>query len=161
MPYATLRVSGIVQRPQLSLIRPWIRVSTVEDQNVVIGQRLRVLREEKKLSQGDIEKKTGLLRCYVSRVENGHTVPAVETLEKFARALEVPMYRLFYDSEEPPKLPNVLKRKSADDILWGNSGKDARILATFCRLFGRMKEGDLGLVLLMARKMAKQKAGSV
>jgi len=73
---------------------------------VIIGERLRVLREEKKLSQGDIEKKTGLLRCYISRVENGHTVPNVETLEKFARALEIPMYKLFYDGEEPPKLPN-------------------------------------------------------
>ena len=125
---------------------------------MIIGERLRVLREEKKLSQGDIEKKTGLLRCYVSRVENGHTVPAVETLEKFARALEVPMYQLFYDGEEPPKLPNILKRKSADDIVWGSSGQDARTLAKFCRLFGRMEEGDLGLLLLMARKMAKQKA---
>jgi transcriptional regulator with XRE-family HTH domain len=130
----------------------------MEDQTVVIGERLRALREEKKLSQGDIEKKTGLLRCYVSRVENGHTVPAVETLEKFARALEVPMYQLFYDGEEPPKLPNLLKRKSADDIAWGNSGKDARMLAEFCRLFSRMKGGDLGLVLFMAQKMAKQKA---
>ena len=71
---------------------------------MIIGDRLRALREEKKLSQGDTEKKTGLLRCYVSRVENGHTVPAVDTLEKFARALEVPMYQLFYDGEEPPKL---------------------------------------------------------
>ncbi len=69
------------------------------------------MREEKKLSQGDIEKRTGLLRCYISRVENGHTVPAIETLEKLARALEVP---LFYDGEEPPKLPNLLKRKSSD-----------------------------------------------
>ena len=72
---------------------------------MIIGDRLRALREEKKLSQGDIEKRTGLLRCYISRVENGHTVPAVETLEKFARALEIPMYQLFYDGEEPPKLP--------------------------------------------------------
>ena len=54
---------------------------------VLISDRLRSIREEKKLSQGDIEKRTGLLRCYVSRVENGHTVPAVETIEKFARAL--------------------------------------------------------------------------
>jgi transcriptional regulator with XRE-family HTH domain len=53
---------------------------------VVIGDRLRALREEKKFSQGEVEKRTGLLRCYISRVENGHTVPAVETLEKFARA---------------------------------------------------------------------------
>ena len=56
---------------------------------MIIGDRLRALREEKKLSQGDIEKRTGLLRCYISRVENGHTVPAIETLEKLARALEV------------------------------------------------------------------------
>jgi transcriptional regulator with XRE-family HTH domain len=123
---------------------------------MVIGDRLRVLREEKKLSQGDIEKKTGLLRCYVSRVENGHTVPAVETLEKFARALEVPMYHLFYAGEEPPKLPNLLKRKSAADIAWGSAGQDAHMLAKFCRLFGRMKEGDLRLVLFMAQKMAKR-----
>jgi transcriptional regulator with XRE-family HTH domain len=122
---------------------------------VIIGDRLRALREEKKFSQGEIEKKTGLLRCYVSRVENGHTVPNVETLEKFARALEVPMYQLFYDGEEPPKLPNLLKRKSADDILWGNSGKDANTLNKFCRLFGRMKEGDREVLFLMARKMAR------
>jgi len=125
---------------------------------MIIGERLRVLREEKKLSQGDIEEKTGLLRCYVSRVENGHTVPAIETLEKFARALEVPMYQLFYDGEEPPKLPNLPKRKSADDIVWGNSGKDAHMLAKFCRLFSRMKEADRGFVLFMAQKMAKRKA---
>jgi transcriptional regulator with XRE-family HTH domain len=56
---------------------------------VIIGDRLRDMREQKKLSQGDIEKRTGLLRCYISRVENGHTVPAIETLEKLARALEV------------------------------------------------------------------------
>ena len=69
---------------------------------MIIGERLRALREEKKFSQGDIEKRTGLLRCYISRVENGHSVPAVETLEKLARALEVPMYELFYEGEEPP-----------------------------------------------------------
>jgi transcriptional regulator with XRE-family HTH domain len=130
----------------------------MEEHTVIIGDRLRALREEKKFSQGDIEKKTGRLRCYVSRVENGHTVPAVETLEKFARALEVPMDQLFYDGEEPPKLPNIIKRKSADDIVWGNSGKDARLLAKFCRLFGRMEEVDRGLVVDMAQKLAKRKA---
>jgi transcriptional regulator with XRE-family HTH domain len=125
---------------------------------MIIGERLRALREERKLSQGDIEKKTGLLRCYLSRVENGHTVPSVETLEKMARALEIPMYKLFYESEEPPKLPNLLKRKTAEDILWGSSGKDANMLAKFCRLFGRMDPGEFGLVLFMAQKMAKRKA---
>jgi hypothetical protein len=42
---------------------------------VVIGDRLRAVREAKNLSQDDIEERTGLLRCYISRVENGHTVP--------------------------------------------------------------------------------------
>jgi transcriptional regulator with XRE-family HTH domain len=63
---------------------------------VVIGQKVKALREQKNMSQGDIEKRTGLLRCYVSRVENGHTVPSIDTLEKLARALEIPMYRFFH-----------------------------------------------------------------
>jgi len=123
---------------------------------MIIGDRLRALREEKNFSQGDIEKRTGLLRCYVSRVENGHTVPAVETLEKFARALEVPMYQLFYEGEEPPKLPNLPKRKSSDDIVWGSKGRDARMLAKFCRLFSHMEEADLRMMLFMAQKMARR-----
>src|ERR1700686_2206364 len=126
--------------PSSTPVNYWNRLHSKEDQAVIIGDRLRALREEKKLSQGDIEKKTGLLRCYISRVENGHTVPAIETLEKMARALEIPMYKLFYDGEAPPKLPNLPKRKTADGIVWGSKGKDARMLAKFCRLFGRMHE---------------------
>jgi transcriptional regulator with XRE-family HTH domain len=121
---------------------------------MIIGDRLRALREQKNFSQGEIEKRTGLLRCYVSRVENGHTVPAIETLEKFARALEVPMYQLFYEGEEPPKLPNLPNRKTAANMAWGNKGKDARMLAKFCRLFSRTNESDLQLLLFMAQKMA-------
>jgi transcriptional regulator with XRE-family HTH domain len=78
---------------------------------LVIGDRLRQLREEKALSQGDIEKRTGRLRCYVSRVENGHTVPAIETLEKLARVLEVPLFQLFYHGDELPKLPQSSQAK--------------------------------------------------
>ncbi len=123
---------------------------------MIIGDRLRALREEKKLSQGDIEKRTGLLRCYISRVENGHTVPAIETLEKMARALEVPLYQLFYDGEEPPELPNLPKRRTSDEIAWGSSGKNARYLAKFRRLLGRVDEGDRRLLLYMAQKMANR-----
>jgi transcriptional regulator with XRE-family HTH domain len=123
---------------------------------MIIGDRLRALREEKKLSQGDIEKRTGLLRCYISRVENGHTVPAIETLEKLARAFEVPMYELFYDGEEPPKLPNLPKRKSSDDIAWGSSGKDARYLNKLRRVLGKSDEEHRKLVLLMAQKLARR-----
>jgi transcriptional regulator with XRE-family HTH domain len=122
---------------------------------MVIGDRLRELREEKKLSQGDIEHRTGLLRCYVSRVENGHTVPAVETLEKFARALEVPVYQLFYDGEEPPKVPNLIKRKSSDDFVWGSSGKDAKFLNQLRRLLGKASEDDRKLIMYTLQKMAR------
>jgi transcriptional regulator with XRE-family HTH domain len=122
--------------------------------DMIIGDRLRALREEKKFSQGDIEKRTGLLRCYISRVENGHTVPAIETLEKLARALEVPLYQLFYDGEEPPELPNLPKRKSSDDVVWGSSGKEARFLHKLRRLMGRIEEPDRKLLLYMAQKLS-------
>ena len=121
---------------------------------MIIGDRLREMREAKKLSQGDIEKRTGLLRCYISRVENGHTVPAIETLEKLARALEVPLYQLFYEGEEPPKLPNLLKRKSSDDTAWGSTGKEGRFLNKLRRLLGKANEQDRKVILFMAQKMA-------
>ena len=124
---------------------------------MIIGDCLRSLREQKNFSQGEIENRTGLLRCYVSRLENGHTVPAIETLEKFARALEVPMYQLIYDGEEPPKLPNLPKRMTADEIAWGSSGKDACLLEKFRRLLSRATENDLKLLLLMVQKMAGTK----
>jgi len=123
---------------------------------MIISDRLRELREAKQLSQGDIEKRTGLLRCYISRVENGHTVPAVETLEKLARAFEVPLYQLFYEGEEPPKLPEMLKRKSADKDGWGSSGKDARYLNKLRRLLGKANEPNRKLILHMAQKMARR-----
>src|SRR5580692_11311929 len=125
---------------------------------MVIGDRLREMHEAKQLSQGDIEKRTGLLRCYISRVENGHTVPAVETLEKFARALEVPLYQLFYEGEEPPKLATLPKRKNGTAISWGDSGKDARTLEKFRSLLGRADEGDRRLLLFMAKKMVRPKS---
>jgi transcriptional regulator with XRE-family HTH domain len=122
---------------------------------MVIGERLREIREQKKFSQGDIEKRTGLLRCYVSRVENGHTVPAVETLEKFARALEIPMYKLFYDGDQPAKAPAVFKQESSDDGLWGNSGKDAKYLSQLRRLMRKASEQDRKLLLHTLQKMAR------
>jgi transcriptional regulator with XRE-family HTH domain len=122
---------------------------------MVIGERLRELREQKKLSQGDIEHRTGLLRCYVSRVENGHTVPAVETLEKFARALEVPVYQLFYDSAEPPKVPALISKKSKDDE-WGSSGKDAKFLNQFRRVLAKTSPEDRKLILYTLQRMANQ-----
>jgi len=126
--------------------------------DMLVGERLRELREQKQFSQGVIEKRTGLLRCYISRVECGHTVPAVETLEKFARALEVPIYQLFYEGEEPPKLPDLAKRKSANGKEWGDTGKDARSLYKFRRFLSQMEEKDRTLLMFMAQKMSRRKA---
>jgi transcriptional regulator with XRE-family HTH domain len=126
---------------------------------MIVGERLRTLREEKNFSQGEIEKRTGLLRCYISRVENGHTVPSVETLEKFARALEVPMYELLYDGEKPPQLPNLPKRKTAGEIAWGSSGKDARMLMKLRQFLGKTNREDQLLLLSIAHKMARRRAG--
>jgi transcriptional regulator with XRE-family HTH domain len=123
---------------------------------MIIGERLRAIREHKKLSQRDIERLTSLHRCYVSRVENGHTVPAVETLEKFAQALELPIYQLLYDGEEPPKLPNLSKGRSGTEIAWGSSGKDARVLSQLRRLLSRLTERDRKLLLSMVQKMASR-----
>jgi transcriptional regulator with XRE-family HTH domain len=124
---------------------------------MLIGERIKELREAKRLSQGDIEKRTGLIRCYTSRVENGHTVPTVETLEKYAHALEVPIYQLFYEGEEPPKPPKLPKGKSGDGDSWGRSGKDARTLHRFQVLLKRMGQRDRELLLSMAATLARRK----
>jgi transcriptional regulator with XRE-family HTH domain len=118
-----------------------------------VGDRLRAIREERKLSQGDIEGSTGLLRCYVSRVENGHTVPSLETLEKFARALDVPLYRLFHEGENDPEPLKLLDRKASSVKLWGSAGKEARTLNRLRSYLGQMDESDRRLLLHMGQKM--------
>jgi transcriptional regulator with XRE-family HTH domain len=119
-----------------------------------IGHRLTSLREQKKLSQGDIEKRTGLLRCYISRVENGHTVPAIETLEKIARALEMPLYQLMYDGQDPPALPTNGTRSGVNE--WGSAGKDARFLKKLSRFLAEMNDGDRQLLLSFADNVTKK-----
>jgi transcriptional regulator with XRE-family HTH domain len=125
---------------------------------MVIADRLRELREERKLSQGDIEKRTGLLRCYISRVENGHTVPAIETLEKLARALEVPLYQLFYEGDKPPALPHLLKRRTSDGIAWGSSGKNASYLHKLRKCLSKAGDEDRKLIMVMAQKIANSRS---
>jgi transcriptional regulator with XRE-family HTH domain len=119
---------------------------------MVIGERLKELREHKKMSQGDVEKRTGLLRCYISRVENGHTVPCVETLEKMARALEIPTYRLFTDDMHVQK-PNIPQQKIPSRP--ANAKEDLELRA-FAKLFSRIDDKKLCLLFHMASKMAKR-----
>lgn len=126
---------------------------------MIIADRLRTLREQKGLSQGEIEKRTGLLRCYISRVENGHTVPTVETLEKIARALEVPLYQLFYDGEKPPRVSDLPRLESCGGDAWGSSGKDAKTLNRFRRALSRTDTEDRKLLLFVAQKMAQPHRG--
>jgi len=118
---------------------------------MLIGERLKGLREEKHLSQGEVENRSGLLRCYISRVENGHTVPSVETLEKLARALGVPMYALFYAGEEPPNLPALPR---AEQYTWEASSRGAMYVSLMRRSLARMAPPDRKLLLHMAKKMA-------
>jgi len=80
-------------------------------------------------------------------------VPAIETLEKLARALEVPLYQIFYDGKEPPKLPNLLKRKT-DDPEFGSGGKDAAYLHKLRRCLSKTAESDRKLIMAMAQTMA-------
>jgi transcriptional regulator with XRE-family HTH domain len=118
---------------------------------MVIGDRLRQLRESKNLSQGDIEKRTGLLHCYISRVENGHTVPNVETLEKLAAAFEVPLWKTFYEGSQPtrPRLRGPFFGKSGTV-----SAKDRKFSVKLERLLKNMNEKDRQLFFFAAQKIA-------
>jgi transcriptional regulator with XRE-family HTH domain len=124
---------------------------------MLIGQRLRELRESKDLSQGDIERQTGLLRCYVSRVENGHTVPAVETLEKFARALAVPIYLIFHDDKSPLIKLHLQQAADGDPSLWGAKPKERRELRQFAKALARMDRRERNLLMKMAATMAQSR----
>jgi transcriptional regulator with XRE-family HTH domain len=123
---------------------------------MIIGDRLRRLREDKDLSQGEMENRTGLLRCYISRVENGHTVPSIETLEKLARALEVPLYQLFYEGQGPPDLPALLGERNEKSEEWGVSRKTGHYIERLRSELGRMGEGDRKLLLSVLLKMTRK-----
>src|SRR5437762_9586842 len=104
---------------------------------MILSERLRFLREQKNLTQGDIEERTGLKRSYISRLEHGRTIPSLATLEKFAQALEVPLYHFFYDGKEPPKaaaLPQAVQATDGDH--WGLDGESAR----YVHRLGRSEE---------------------
>ncbi len=108
-----------------------------------IGATIRDYRLEKGLSQGDIEKRTGLLRCYLSRVENGHTIPSLDTLTKIAQALELPMAQFF---SENGSTPEPAAPKVSDDEL--------RFLTQIRRYSANLNDSDRKLLLAMVKKFA-------
>jgi transcriptional regulator with XRE-family HTH domain len=117
---------------------------------LMIGERLRAIRESKNLSQGDIEQRTGMMRSYTSRVENGHTVPSIETLTKYAQALEIPLYQLFYDGKEAPKKIKGLVLNGAK-----LSNSERREIESLGRKFTKLKARDKLLVRHMIAKLAQ------
>ena len=119
-----------------------------------LPEHLRQLREIKHLSQGDIEKRTGLLRCYVSRVENGHTTPSVETLEKIARALEVSLYQLFYEGDELPPAKKEVENGMSD---WASRGSGRRTFRRMREALSQMSEMERSLLLDVTRIVVKKK----
>ena len=123
---------------------------------MLIGSRLRQLREQKQMSQGDIEERIGLLRCYISRVENGHTVPSLETLERFAAVLDVPLYQLFYSGDEAPPTPSLTPRKSLEEITAENGAMegDAQFLVKLTNVLTRLAEPDRDVLLSLAKRLA-------
>ncbi len=123
---------------------------------MIIGDRLRELREQKGLTRIQMEKRTGLLRSYLCRVEKGHTVPAVDTLEKLALGLRMPLYKLFCSGTKPPKSPGTLNNWGGAGALWGSTKKQARLLARFRRAFSRIEERERQLLLTMAQEMAQE-----
>jgi transcriptional regulator with XRE-family HTH domain len=127
-----------------------------ESEPMLIGARLRQLREQKQMSQGDIEERTGLLRCYVSRVENGHTVPCLETLERFAGVLDVPLYQLFFSGDEAPPTPNLTPRQTLEEITADNGdiGQDAQFLVKLRNLLTRLAGRDRDVLLSLAKRLA-------
>ncbi len=119
-----------------------------------IGKRLRKLREERKFSQGDMEKSTGLFRCYISRVENGYTVPNLKTLEKCAKAFDIPLFRLFYEGDEPLALSKLPRRSRLDELAEGRSAKESDFLGKLFKSLGRLTPTDRNLFLNVAQKLA-------
>ena len=109
-----------------------------------IGTTIRGYRLEKGMSQGDIEKKTGLLRCYLSRVENGHTVPSLETLQKIAKALDLQLSEFF--AEE------VVGREMSGLNL---GEEEIRFLTQVQRYSAHLGDSDRRLLLAMVRKFAQ------
>ena len=72
-----------------------------------IGKRLYELREAKGLTQDALRNRVGLAPTRISQVENGHVTPSLAVLERWAKALEVELYQLFFVGDGKPEAPKL------------------------------------------------------
>jgi transcriptional regulator with XRE-family HTH domain len=57
--------------------------------SIKLGKNIKRIREQKKMSQGDICRMLGFDRAQISNIEAGKGNPTLATIEKIAQALEV------------------------------------------------------------------------
>ena len=67
-----------------------------------VGAIIRSLREWRDLRQEALEQQSGVSWRHISRIENGHTNAGIDTYIKLAKALDVPLARLFVDDWTTP-----------------------------------------------------------
>ncbi|HEY6290978.1 MAG TPA: helix-turn-helix transcriptional regulator [Terriglobia bacterium] len=109
-----------------------------------IGRKIRTLREGKGLSQGDVERRSGLLRSYISRVEGGYTAPSLTTLEKFAKALEVEPYQLLLN-----------RGGHVRSIALPSHPEMSRSASRLVRVYEGLSAGNRRLLISIASKLAR------
>src|SRR5712692_95251 len=151
------RVAGLESRPGKTPLRLLLLVTKIplqvgdtvpkEKPQVNIGEVIKTYRSQRGLSQGDIERRTGLLRCYLSRVENGHTVPSLETLAKIAEAMDIGLADFFPGTETP-------RDKDTQRMLGELAEDEIRFLSEIKKYSSTLSDVDKRLVLAMIRKMA-------
>lgn len=73
--------------------------------SIDVGQRLKHLREERRVSMRSLARSSGLSANALSMIERGLTSPSVSTLNKLSNALEVPVTAFF--RVEPERQPVV------------------------------------------------------
>ena len=69
---------------------------------IKFGQRLKFVRNLKRMSQDALSLSSGLDRSYISDIENGKFNPSIETVNRLAKALDVRQDQLMiWDMSEP------------------------------------------------------------
>lgn len=81
-----------------------------------IGENLKKIRKDKKMTQEDFGKLVGLSSNTVQRYESGKRQPNVEIIKKIADALEVPISLILFNENDKLTMEKEVK-KAADHIV--------------------------------------------